>query len=468
MPALPEGSPAPVASRFDRALKSSIGSLILRPWFDQAALRLLIDWYFPLSRAWAVAADSGGSFERFVASVPRRRRTDRFVPRILKMVEDRRLVLDRAEARWEEAFFGSGPATAEVEAERLRAASAWMASRRLFVPLHLEKAFPPVQWCVEDAVTVQRRHGPRLTAPHAAFQPRTAGPIAVETSRGYLSPDGITGWLRYPCPVPTMGERAWARVVSPSLTVERETDTRRSRPTFIFAHGVGMEHEFWSGARDPLAGLASLGIRTIRPEAPWHGRRRLAGAYGGEPIFARGVGGLLDFFHASVLEIGQLIAWARATRKGPVVVGGVSLGALTTQLVAVAARDWPEEMRPDALFMVAPSLSLAEVAFEGSLSRGLGVPQALARAGWSRAATNAWLPLLGWGRAPAIAPDRMIVMLGEADDVTLAAGGERLVAAWQVPADNVFRCESGHFSVSLGLGRDHAPLARLVSLLQRI
>jgi len=463
-----EGPPARVGSRFDRALKTSIGSLILRPWFDQAALRLLVDWFFPLSRAWAAATDAGGSVERFAARVSCGRRTDRLIPRILKMVESRGLELESAAARWEERFFGPGPASADVEVARLRAASAWMGARRLFVPLHLEKAFPAVQWSVEDTQSVRRRHGERLAAPQAAFRPRSTGPDAVETSRGYLSPDGLTGWLRFPAPVPTMGERAWARVVSPAKTVERETNTTRVQPTFIFAHGIGMEEEFWSGARDPLAGLASLGIRILRPEAPWHGRRRLAGQYGGEPIFGLGVGGLLDFFHASVLEIGQLTAWAHATRKGPVVVGGVSLGALTSQLVAIAASDWPEEMRPDALFMVAPSISLARVAFEGSLSHGLGVPQALARAGWTRDGTDVWLPLLGWGREPVLAPDRIIVVLGEADDVTLAAGGEDLVAAWKVPAENVFRCVSGHFSLSVGLGRDHAPLARLVSMLQRI
>ncbi len=60
------------------------------------------------------------------------------------------------------------------------------------------------------------------------------------------------------------------------------------------------------------------GIRVIRPEGPWHGRRRLPGTYGGEPVLARGPGGLLDYFHAHVIELGRLVAWARATRGGPV------------------------------------------------------------------------------------------------------------------------------------------------------
>ena len=132
----------------------------------------------------------------------------------------------------------------------------------------------------------------------------------------------------------------------------------------------------------------------IRPEGPWHGRRRLAGTYGGEPVLARGPGGLLDYFHAHVDRTGPAgrLGAGNARRSGRL--GGVSLGALTAQLAAVAARYWPEEMRPDALFLVAPSHSLTAVTFEGSLTRALGVPRRDPRRRLDARDIDRWRPLL--------------------------------------------------------------------------
>jgi pimeloyl-ACP methyl ester carboxylesterase len=380
---------------------------------------------------------------------------------IVATLQARRNDLKRADQRWEQAFFAAGTASAEVEAARLAAAAALMRLRILFAPIHLDTPVPAVAWEVEDMASVARRHRHRLEQPSSAFEPLREAP--VEASRGFLTDDGIEGWIRFPTPVPSVGDTAWARICAPAG--HRGHLAPAAIPSVIFCHGIGMEPEFWGESHDPIGALVGAGIRTIRPEAPWHGRRRLPHMYGGEPILARGPGGLLDFFHAHVVEIGELIAWARATRGGPVAVGGVSLGALTAQLVAVAARHWPEEKRPDALFLVAPSLSMAMVAFSGSLTRGLGVPEALAEAGWTREGVLTWVPLLEPTAEPVVAPERTVVVIGEADDVTLAEGGEALVRAWQVPADNVFRGPAGHFSTSLGLSRDAAPLRRLRDIL---
>jgi pimeloyl-ACP methyl ester carboxylesterase len=445
-------------------LQSALGGLILRPWFDATALRLLVRWYFPLSRAWAAALAADGEPERFLAAISTGKRTRPLVPRLVASMKARRIALAAAEARWEEAFFGSGPATAAAESARLAAASAMMGLRALFTPLHLEQPIPAVSWAVESEQAVYGQHGLRRRHPQRAFSERV-DLAAVEASRGFVTPRGVEGWVRLPSPVAAMGDLAWARVTSPD-TRRLATAGRDQPPSLIFAHGIGMEPEWWSEPRDPLSALAHDGIRVIRPEAPWHGRRRLPGYYGGEPILARGPAGLLDFFHAHVVELGHLIAWARATRGGKVALGGVSLGALTAQLVAVAAREWPEEMRPDALLLVAPSSSLAAVAFEGSLSRALGIPGALAAAGWTEAATDHWRPLLEPGGQPAVDPQRIVVVLGEFDDVTLAHGGEALVDTWAVPPANVFRCPAGHFSTSLGLSRDAQPLARLFTVLK--
>jgi hypothetical protein len=122
-------------------------------------------------------------------------------------------------------------------------------------------------------------------------------------------------------------------------------------------------------------------------------------------------------------------------------------------------------MRPDALLLVAPSRSLTAVTFEGNLTRALGVPAAIRAAGWTLLELDHWRPLLEPREPPAVPPDRIVVVIGTSDDVTLAAGGDALVDAWDVPESNVFRSPAGHFSTSLGLARDTGPFRRLLEVL---
>ena len=448
------------AGSLERFVRSAAGGLLLRPWFDEAALRVLTQWYFPLSRGWAAALAAHGSVAAFLEALPCGRFSRRLLPGILARAQGREAVLQAADAHWDEAFFGDGTATVEAEARRLRAAAALTNVRSSLLPLHMTTPLPPVAWDVEPEVAVAKRHGRRLAHPERAFEDDfEAG--AVEPSRGFLTHHGVDGWVRFPAGAPCAGKKpAWARVSAP-LVAEAP-----AMPTLIFTHGIGMETEFTGDGRNPLRALVAAGIRVIRPEGPWHGRRRLDGSYGGEPVLARGPGGMLDYLHAHVIEIGRLTAWARATRGGPVAIGGISLGALTTQLAAVAANHWPEEARPDALFLVAPSLSLSAVTFEGSLTRALGVPDAIRAAGWSLSTIDHWRTLLEPVAAPAVPAAKTVVVIGLTDDVTLAAGGEALVRAWKLPEKNVFRSPAGHFSTSLGLARDARPFHRLLEILR--
>ena len=47
----------------------------------------------------------------------------------------------------------------------------------------------------------------------------------------------------------------------------------------------------------------------IRPEGPWHGRRRAQGFFGGEPVLAKSPLGVLDYLHAAVLEAREDLQW---------------------------------------------------------------------------------------------------------------------------------------------------------------
>jgi pimeloyl-ACP methyl ester carboxylesterase len=180
----------------------------------------------------------------------------------------------------------------------------------------------------------------------------------------------------------------------------------------------------------------------------------------------RGPLGFLELFQAWVAEVAALIAWARETGGGPVAVGGVSLGALTAQMVAAAARRWPKEARPDALLLIAPSGDMIDVAQSGSLSRALGIPAAMQRAGWSAGSLTRWAPLLQPQGEPGLDPAKIVMVLGEADDLVPYPGGLALAQSWGVPADNLFQRPQGHFSVSLGLEAAPQPLDRLAKLLK--
>ena len=205
----------------------------------------------------------------------------------------------------------------------------------------------------------------------------------------------------------------------------------------------------------------------IRPEAPWHGRRRRAGTYGGEPLLGGGPLALLDLFRDWVTETSAWIAWARRSSRGPVAVGGISLGALTGQLVLTAARGWPEAQRPDAALLMAGSGDLMAMAYAGALPSALGLRPRLAAAGWDEARLAPWLGLLEPQGPPAIAPGHIMMLLGGADEVAPPDTGLALARAWGLPCENVLlRRRQGHFTLDLGLLPDPGPLFALARLLK--
>jgi hypothetical protein len=438
-----------------------MAGLVLRPWFDALALPGIVRWYFPLSRAWAAASVVGVDVRRFCAEVSCGPLPHRMTALALSAAATRERRYGVAAETWEASFFGASapPAAALLEAESTRTAAAqsWMATRSAFVPLHLRANFPPLKWCAVRETEVEKRHGARLADPDSAFP----APPQPEIERSHAMPGkaGETSWLRFLTPVAGAPDTAWARVIEPHGATDPAT--------LIFLHGVGIETEFWNADLGRVDGLVQAGIRIVRPEAPWHGRRREAGWYGGEPVMARGPLGLLDLFAAWVGEVAMLVAWARETSRGPVAVGGVSLGALTSQLVASVASRWPARNRPDALFLVGTTGDVIEAALSGGLGQGLGAEAQLTALAWSPAAMQRWAPLLQPQGAPAMGPDAVVMVIGTSDVVTPFDGGMALARRWALPAENLFLRRQGHFSVALGIEHDTAPLERLITILRR-
>jgi hypothetical protein len=447
--------------RLPPVLSGAIGNLLLRPWFDAVALPGIVRWYFPLSRAWAAATVSELDVDRFRAELPAAAVPGRLAAAALRSLAPRQHAYRAEAAAWEQIFFGARDHSASqlVAAERSResAAHAFMAARSAFLPLHLRRAFPPVKWMSSIEGEVEARHGERLRDPSLAF-PAPALP-EMSLSNRVPSLDGYVRWLRYPVEVAGAPDTAWARVIEPE-TVAADS------PTLIFLHGVGVETEFWKADLGRVDSLVSAGIRVIRPEAPFHGRRRRVGWFGGEPVLAYGLLGMLDLFLAWVGEVARLVAWARATSRGPVAIGGVSLGALTSQLVATVARHWPASMQPDALMLVGTTCDVVDAAMTGGLGRALGVVERLASQSWTPTTLRRWAPLLEPQTAPVMPPESIVMVIGTSDCVTPFDGGMALAQRWNLPAENLFKRRQGHFSVALGLEHDPAPLDRLVAILR--
>ncbi len=433
---------------------NAILSGLSRPWFDAFCLRAVTRVHLPLSRGWAAAVEANGDAGRFseATGIPA---SALGLGRALRRTPALAHGYEAANRLWNDAFFAPDPPSAEhlraVERARRRAATRYMLGRGAFVPW--VRRLPPVRWAIPSPADLEARHGPRLASPDTAYPPPPV--TAIQTSHAIEGKGRRQYWLRFPSPV--LGDTAWAHVTEPLGAADP--------PTLVLLHGVNVETEMWPRIPDPME-MALGGVRIVRPEGPWHGRRMEAGTYGGEAVMARAPEGMITLLQAWVAEAAILIRWARRAGSPRVAIGGVSLGALTSQMLSTAGRHWPESSRPDAALLVATTGQLLDVVFTGSLANGIGLPGRLEQAGWDRAGLERWLPLLQPQGPPVMGPDNVIMVLGDADDLTPYAGGLALARQWTVPAENLFLRHQGHFSVVVGLSPDPAPLHRLAALLR--
>jgi predicted alpha/beta hydrolase family esterase len=442
----------------------AVGRYLWRPWYDSVATPAVARVYFPLSRAWAaakVAKGDPGVFRDALGDGAERRAVGRALLNGFDIAHGR---YEAAVAAWNEGFFGaeaaSGPVLATLEKRRKKSAQRFMALRAGFLPGHVERPFAPIRFEIEDPRAVEARHGPRLEASDAGFTPDLDAPVTE--SRSFVA-DGVDHrWVRFATPegisAPPAEARVRSRVDAPPIG------------TMIFAHGISMETEMWGETGTVSDWFLDHGFRAVDPQGPWHARRVSPGYYGGERVFARGPGGLLDYSWAHVRELGRLIAWARESdlARGraprPVLLTGISLGALTAMQLLSWAEHWPAAARPDIALLIAPAASLTEVAYRGALTGGMGVPDALAQAGWTEDVVAKWTRLLDASRRPVTDPENTLLVLGNVDEITPYASGEALAREWAIPRTNLWTRDQGHFSVSLGITAAPEPLRRAAAL----
>jgi hypothetical protein len=456
--------PAP-ADFHARLLASPVGRLVTRPWFDRVALKLGLGAYLPLSRAWAAATVSDGSLARFHEEVPIGRlpsMIERGLPRALARIAELSFVHSAVEREWEAAYFGPQEARPDrlvmAECARRDASDSLMKGRLSFLPMRLQSAVPAVRFDIPTFDQVMARYGTALEDYESAYMPPDTPPAIVE-SRRVPSIFGTEYWLKFPSGNPAVGPFAWAHVFEPEGV--------KNPPSLVYGHGLAMEIEAMEGAVEGSNDIITQGVRFIRLEAPWHSRRRLAGRYGGEPFMASPPMGALDLFSAEVREMAALIAWCRSNSSGRVAVGGTSLGALASQLVVTHCRHWPKIYRPDVAFLATTTQDVGSLSFDSSLAKLIKVPQAIGAAGWTREMFDRWRPLTDPHDEPPLDPADIIMVLGRVDTVTPFERGLRMARSWKIPEGNLFMRDAGHFSVSLDLNRDPAPLYKVAARLKR-
>lgn len=436
---------------------------------DRPALWGIAKLYFPLSRLWAAADVSGADLDRFMAEAPlaRLRAAERGLARAaLAAVARSRARLDEADAEWRAAFFGAvggrggGDDARLAAAERRRhgAALRHMMQRMRFTPFLIGRRVAPVRFAIPTREAVRRAYGDALAEPWRPFAPPEAPP-PVEESAAFRAGAVRRYWLRFPSPAARMGDTAWARVTEPAEAA--------NPPTLLFGNGIGVEFEYLTASSSAARPFLHGGFRVVEIESAWHGRRRLPGRYGGEPFLAGAPLAGLDLFAAQAQELAVLADWARRRHGGAVAFGGVSMGALAARLAAIHARRWPQRYRPDALALVTVCDRLHELAYDSALSKATGVAAALAEAGWTRE-DAAQLSVLADPPSPApVPPERIVAVLGSADQITPYSWAVAELDCWAVPAANRFVGRSGHFSTQMALSASPRVVRRLFEIVSR-
>jgi pimeloyl-ACP methyl ester carboxylesterase len=432
-------------------------------WFDPVSSWALRRLFVPSSLLWAAAEEAGTSTARFydAAHLPRDSVNERKLTEALTQAAEARAKAEAKEAEWQRVFFGAesmdGEARRALESERYAASHAYNLSRRHF-GFMLRNDPPKIRSATQSPDEVAAIYGANFEK--LSYDSAPASAVQVEVSKKIERAAGIDYWLRFQSPSQILGDTVYARVLEP-YGVENP-------PTIIFGHGICIEFDHWRGLIDEARTLRAEGFRVIRPVAPWHGRRRPLGNFGGQPIMARIPGGLFDAFSGAAQEWAVLAQWARRTSSGPLAYGGTSLGALIAQFAAEKIGAQNEQLRPDGMFLITHSGRMTDATFQGDMAGILGVTVDAEANGWTRERIEQGLGLLDPGRLPAVKPEKIVTVLGRRDRITPFASGLSLIDSWGVPDENRFVWDRGHFSMPLTMIRNPAPVARFREVMARL
>ncbi|MEZ5831400.1 MAG: alpha/beta hydrolase family protein [Dongiaceae bacterium] len=439
---------------------SLLHALLARPWIDPVCL-----WGFkrvlPASRAWAAAAATGTSLEGFARQLGLFGLPPRLRAKLMN-THRLRLVSKAAQTRWAEiAFEGRDGDLAAAELERRRTAQSYLANRVRYISFAKRYHVSPVRYRTPSPEFVIEALAQVLADPDALFQAPDPLPT-IERSKSVNHGDVIEYWLRFESEGvgDDPADTAYAHIYEPKRSAA-------GIPTFFFGHGLAMETEMMVDGPRSFLDMARIGMRIVLPDGPGHNRRCKPGLYGGESFLVEPpISGIQHFVRAA-RESAAMIAWCRAQGPGRISLGGISLGALSAQVAASRWRYWPTECRPDALFLMTSTARISALPLESSLGQMADIDNEVRRHGWRAEHFQALEPITDASAEPPLDPASIVLMVGERDDVTPAAGGHALAQQWRVPKENLFLRNRGHFSAAIGLGVDPAPYARMFAILTR-
>ena len=445
-------------------MRGPLGGLFTLPWFDPASMLFLRKLYLPLSRLWGAADEALGSVTHF-AEITQLDLNDRQLRRLSEVLfrfEVSRARVDAIDATWREAFFDKSDAAqrhlAAIEKARKDTHQAHNMMRRDLRFL-LSFGIPTSRYDIPSLIDVETVYGTIRTDPEPFFAAPTEMPT-VEKSRPLAAANDNQYWIRFRSPSARTADMVYARVHEPPGS--------ENPPTIIYGHGICVEFDYLEGLVDEVDVLCRLGFRVVRPEAPFHGRRRPRGYYGGEYISATSPLGVLDTFTAAVAERAVIMDWCRRNSDAPVTIGGSSLGALIAQLISGQAKNWPRRLRPDALLLLMHCSKLEDALIHGSIAKLFGALDAKHERGWSVATVAEYLRALDPPTRPCIDANNVVSVLGKYDTATPFAGGLELLERWQVPPENRFLWPQGHFSLPIALTRNDTPLRRFQQVVQTL
>jgi len=448
-----------------RAMKSPLGKLIARPWFDRVVAYFLQYWFFPLSRLWAAARAASGDVDTFIEQVPLKTPSPKQRKKIqsaLSHFEKCRLKAFSTEKLWDDYFFGEKDVPSNrlpiVEEMRLDFRTAYNMSRRDFISLR-KLVITSVYMAPPTPEEIALRFGEKGDKVEELFELPENFP-SVEVSRPVATSSGQDYWIRFASPSLAMNDLVYARVHEPKGVA--------NPPTLIFGHGICVEFDHYHQLIDEVTTLTKMGIRVIRPEAPWHGRRVLPGHYGGEQLLSTTPDSMFDFFSAQHLEWATIIDWVRSTSDAPVAIGGSSLGSQTAKAIAVRAAAWPKHLQPSALLAITHSKYVYEAAVEGTLSDIWNLGGAMRAKGWHQKQEKFWLEKLDPVGRPCMSGGSILSVIGDRDTVTPNTLVNAQLDDWGVPQKNRFHFPRGHFTIPLGMINDESPMVAFAELMKRL
>ena len=445
-------------------MRGPLGGLFTSTWFDRASMYFLRKLYLPLSRLWGVADEAHGSIPRFaeIAQIELSSSQYQRLAKVIFRYEVSRARVNAIDAAWRLAFFGDAqPALEDLAAIEKARKEAHQAHNMMRRDLRFLLHFKPQtsRYEIPSQAEVETHYGDIRQDPEPYFSVADEMP-QIEQSRQFAAADGKQYWIRFQSPSMRTRDMVYARVHEPAGI--------KNPPSIIYGHGICVEFDYLEGLVDEVDVLCRMGFRVVRPEAPFHGRRRPEGYYGGEYISATSPLGILDTCTAAVTERAVLMDWCRRTSDGPVTMGGSSLGALLAQLVSGQAKNWAEHLRPDALLLIMHCSRMEDALVHGSIAKLFGALAAKHERGWSVATVAEYLKALDPPAQPALDAANIVSILGEADQATPFAGGLELLDRWQLPQENRFIWPQGHFSLPIALTRNDAPLRRFHQIVKAL